>query len=69
MNATTLQHQDIAPYLVNLTERERTVIEKRLAGQTYKAIATEHGVTREVIRALEAKAVRKLRWAIRKEAL
>ena len=45
-----------------LTERERTVIIKRFGcGMTLGEIAKEHCVTRERIRQIESKALRKLK--------
>ena len=44
-----------------LPEEDKSILRQRMAGITLEAIAAERGVTRERIRQIEAKALRKLR--------
>jgi RNA polymerase primary sigma factor len=65
------QMQDI---LDSLSERERKVLEMRFGlldgqGHTLEEVGQEFGVTRERIRQIEAKALRKLRHPIRSRKL
>jgi RNA polymerase primary sigma factor len=65
------QMQDI---LDSLSERERKVLEMRFGlldgqGRTLEEVGQAFGVTRERIRQIEAKALRKLRHPIRSRKL
>ncbi len=55
--------------LDSLTEREKEILKRRFGydceAETYEQIADSHGVTRERVRQIEAKALRKLRHPIR----
>ena len=60
--------------LDSLNERERKVLEMRFGlkdgqGRTLEEVGLEFGVTRERIRQIEAKALRKLRHPIRSKKL
>ncbi len=62
--------QTLAYVLAGLTEREQTVIEMRFKRQmTYEQAGREFNVTRERIRQIEAKAIRKLRHPTRGKIL
>ncbi len=55
-------HQTLAYVLAGLTEREQTVIDMRFKRQmTYEQVGREYKITRERVRQIEAKAIRKLR--------
>ncbi|MBV9102651.1 MAG: RNA polymerase sigma factor RpoD [Candidatus Eremiobacteraeota bacterium] len=69
-----LLKEKMADVLKNLTERERKVLELRFGLQdghqrTLEEVGQEFGVTRERIRQIEAKALRKLRHPSRGKAL
>ena len=47
-----------------LSERERELLQRRIAGETLDAVGQRFGVTRERVRQIEAKAVRAMRTAL-----
>ena len=66
--------RQVGAALGSLTERERRVLELRYGigggeGRTLEAVADEFGVSRERIRQIEAKALRKLRHPSRSRKL
>ncbi|MDW7981556.1 MAG: RNA polymerase sigma factor RpoD [Thermomicrobium sp.] len=72
--ATTLLREHIQALLATLTERERRVLAMRFGledGQTYtlEEVGRAFGVTRERVRQIEAKALRKLRHPLRARTL
>ena len=69
-----LLKEQLSEILTSLSERERRVLEMRFGltdgqGRTLEEVGTEFGVTRERIRQIEAKALRKLRHPIRSRKL
>jgi RNA polymerase primary sigma factor len=69
-----LLKEQLHEILDSLSERERRVLEMRFGlndgqGRTLEEVGTEFGVTRERIRQIEAKALRKLRHPIRSRKL
>jgi RNA polymerase primary sigma factor len=69
-----LLKEQLHEILDSLSERERKVLEMRFGlndgqGRTLEEVGTEFGVTRERIRQIEAKALRKLRHPIRSRKL
>ena len=69
-----LLKEQMASILASLSERERKVLEMRFGlkdgqGRTLEEVGQEFGVTRERIRQIEAKALRKLRHPIRSKKL
>ncbi len=69
-----LLKEQLHDILGSLSERERKVLEMRFGlndgqGRTLEEVGTEFGVTRERIRQIEAKALRKLRHPIRSRKL
>ncbi len=69
-----LLKEQMADILSSLSERERKVLEMRFGlkdgrGRTLEEVGQEFGVTRERIRQIEAKALRKLRHPIRSRKL
>ncbi len=69
-----LLREQVRKVLVNLTEREREVLEMRFGladgkDHTLEEVGKKFGVTRERIRQIEAKALRKLRHPSRSRAL
>ena len=69
-----LLKEQLNEILTSLSERERRVLEMRFGltdgqGRTLEEVGTEFGVTRERIRQIEAKALRKLRHPIRSRKL
>jgi len=69
-----LLKEQMASILDSLSERERKVLEMRFGlkdgqGRTLEEVGQEFGVTRERIRQIEAKALRKLRHPIRSKKL
>jgi RNA polymerase primary sigma factor len=69
-----LLKEQMADILDSLSERERKVLEMRFGlkdgqGRTLEEVGQEFGVTRERIRQIEAKALRKLRHPIRSKKL
>ncbi|MCA9937610.1 MAG: RNA polymerase sigma factor RpoD [Anaerolineales bacterium] len=69
-----LLREQVREVLVNLTEREREVLEMRFGladgkDHTLEEVGKKFGVTRERIRQIEAKALRKLRHPSRSRAL
>jgi RNA polymerase primary sigma factor len=72
--STTMLKQKMGDVLLNLTERERKVLVLRFGledghQRTLEEVGQEFGVTRERIRQIEAKALRKLRHPSRGKAL
>ena len=72
--AQLLLREEIQRELGNLTKREREVLEMRFGlkdgqGRTLEEVGREMGVTRERIRQIEAKALRKLRHPHRSKRL
>lgn len=66
--------QQVAQTITSLTPREQKVIELRFgfvdgASQSLQAVAREFGVTKERIRQIETKALRKLRHPLRSRVL
>ena len=55
------RHDTVARLLSCLSERERSIVERRMHGATYEDVAVEDQVTRERIRQVELKAHRKMR--------
>jgi RNA polymerase primary sigma factor len=69
-----LLKEQMSDILDSLSDRERTVLEMRFGlkdgqGRTLEEVGLEFGVTRERIRQIEAKALRKLRHPIRSKKL
>ncbi|MCG3208087.1 MAG: RNA polymerase sigma factor SigA [Anaerolineae bacterium] len=69
-----LLKEQLHEILTSLSERERRVLEMRFGltdgqGRTLEEVGSEFGVTRERIRQIEAKALRKLRHPIRSRKL
>jgi RNA polymerase primary sigma factor len=69
-----LLKEQMSDILSSLSERERKVLEMRFGlkdgqGRTLEEVGQEFGVTRERIRQIEAKALRKLRHPIRSKKL
>jgi len=69
-----LLKEQMSDILDSLSERERQVLEMRFGlkdgqGRTLEEVGQEFGVTRERIRQIEAKALRKLRHPIRSKKL
>jgi RNA polymerase primary sigma factor len=69
-----LLKEQMSDILASLSERERQVLEMRFGlkdgqGRTLEEVGQEFGVTRERIRQIEAKALRKLRHPIRSKKL
>ncbi len=69
-----LLKEQLHEILTSLSERERKVLEMRFGltdgqGRTLEEVGSEFGVTRERIRQIEAKALRKLRHPIRSRKL
>lgn len=69
-----LLKEQLNEILTSLSERERRVLEMRFGltdgqGRTLEEVGSEFGVTRERIRQIEAKALRKLRHPIRSRKL
>jgi RNA polymerase primary sigma factor len=69
-----LLKEQLNEILTSLSDRERKVLEMRFGlndgqGRTLEEVGTEFGVTRERIRQIEAKALRKLRHPIRSRKL
>ena len=76
VDATSKQllKEQLHEILDSLSERERKVLEMRFGlndgqGRTLEEVGSEFGVTRERIRQIEAKALRKLRHPIRSRKL
>tara|TARA_B100000405_G_scaffold237571_1_gene171286 strand:- start:159 stop:506 length:348 start_codon:yes stop_codon:yes gene_type:complete len=70
----TLLQEQIIQILDSLTDREKRVLELRFGlgdgrGRTLEEVGKEFGVTRERIRQIEAKALRKLRHPARSKPL
>jgi RNA polymerase primary sigma factor len=69
-----LLKEQLHEILTSLSDRERKVLEMRFGlndgqGRTLEEVGSEFGVTRERIRQIEAKALRKLRHPIRSRKL
>jgi RNA polymerase primary sigma factor len=69
-----LLKEQMSDILSSLSDRERKVLEMRFGlkdgqGRTLEEVGQEFGVTRERIRQIEAKALRKLRHPIRSKKL
>jgi len=69
-----LLKEQLHEILTSLSDRERKVLEMRFGlndgqGRTLEEVGYEFGVTRERIRQIEAKALRKLRHPIRSRKL
>ena len=69
-----LLKEQLHEILSQLSDRERKVLEMRFGlndgqGRTLEEVGSEFGVTRERIRQIEAKALRKLRHPIRSRKL
>ena len=72
--AKSTDYNEMEEILDSLSERERKVLEMRFGlldgqGHTLEEVGQEFGVTRERIRQIEAKALRKLRHPIRSRKL
>ena len=68
MNSTDLSDltdEERAHGLAGLTPRWRTILEARLAGQTFTKIAHDQGVTPSRVREIAIWAARRVRWAAR----
>ncbi len=58
---TRIATEQVRPLLLALTERERAVLERRAAGASLRTVGRELGVSGERVRAIEGRALAKLR--------